>query len=95
MTFGRSVYALTPAIHQNSIRRWIKAVKRFTSETINCKHMIGMVVIAEGDEILVWAGQRYMRIGKDLQYFKGERAKRGRKLPRGFQRVTLIEVVAD
>jgi len=53
------------------------------------EHMVGMVVITEGEEILVWAGQRYMRIGrKDLEHFKGERAKRGRKLPRGFQRVT-------
>jgi len=58
--------------------------------------MIGMVVIEEGEEILVWAGQRYMRIGrKDLEHFKGERAKRGRKLPRGFQRVTRIEIALD
>lgn len=57
------------------------------------EHMVGMVVIAGGEEILVWAGQRYMRIGrKDLEHFQGERAKRGRKLPRGFQRVTRIEV---
>jgi topoisomerase-4 subunit A len=60
------------------------------------EYMIGLVVIAEGEEILVWAGQRYMRIGrKDLEHFRGERAKRGRKLPRGFQRVTLIEVAQD
>ncbi len=60
------------------------------------EHMVGMVVITEGEEILVWAGQRYMRIGrKDLEHFRGERAKRGRKLPRGFQRVTRIEVAAD
>jgi topoisomerase-4 subunit A len=60
------------------------------------EHMIGMVAVAEKDEVLVWAGQRYLRIGKkDLQHFRGERAKRGRKLPRGFQRVTRIEVAAD
>jgi topoisomerase-4 subunit A len=60
------------------------------------EHMIGLVVIAEDEEILVWAGQRYMRIGKkDLEHFRGERAKRGHKLPRGFQRVTLIEVARD
>ncbi len=58
--------------------------------------MIGMVVVAQGEEILVWAGQRYLRIGKkDLQHFMGERAKRGHKLPRGFQRVTRIEVAQD
>ena len=57
------------------------------------EHMVGLVVIADGEEILVWAGQRYMRIGrKDLEHFRGERAKRGRKLPRGFQRITRIEV---
>jgi len=60
------------------------------------EHMVGMVVVAEGEEILVWAGQRYMRLGrKDLEHFKAERAKRGRKLPRGFQRVTRIEVALD
>ncbi|MCW8924635.1 MAG: DNA topoisomerase IV subunit A [Xanthomonadales bacterium] len=60
------------------------------------EHMIGMVVIAAGEEVLVWAGQRYMRIGKkELEHFRGERAKRGRKLPRGFQRVTSIEVAED
>jgi topoisomerase-4 subunit A len=60
------------------------------------EYMIGMVVITESEEILVWAGQRYMRIGKkDLEHFRGERAKRCRKLPRGFQRVTRIEVVRD
>ena len=60
------------------------------------EHMIGMVVIAEGEEVLLWAGQRYLRMGKkDLEHFVGERAKRGHKLPRGFQRVTKIEVASD
>jgi topoisomerase-4 subunit A len=60
------------------------------------EYMIGMVVVAPGEEVLVWAGQRYMRLGrKDLEHFRGERAKRGRKLPRGFQRVTAIEVAED
>ena len=58
--------------------------------------MIGMVVVARGEEVLVWAGQRYLRLGKkDLEHFMGDRAKRGRKLPRGFQRVTRIEVAQD
>jgi topoisomerase-4 subunit A len=58
--------------------------------------MLGMVVVAENEEVLVWAGQRYLRIGrKDLEHFRGERAKRGHKLPRGFQRVTRIEVAQN
>ena len=60
------------------------------------EHMIGMVVVTESEEVLVWAGQRYLRIGrKDLDHFRGERAKRGHKLPRGFQRVTKIEIAKD
>ncbi len=55
--------------------------------------MVGLTVMASDDEILVWAGQRYLRMsGKDIEHFRGERAHRGRKLPRGFQRVTRIEL---
>jgi len=58
--------------------------------------MVGLTVMGEKDEILVWAGQRYLRMGaKDIEHFKGERAHRGRKLPRGFQRVTKIELAED
>ena len=55
--------------------------------------MVGMAVIGDDDEILVWAGQRYLRMGmKEIEHFRGDRAHRGRKLPRGFQRVSLIEL---
>ncbi|MBT8062541.1 MAG: DNA topoisomerase IV subunit A [Xanthomonadales bacterium] len=57
------------------------------------EHMVGLVVKSASEEILVWAGQRYLRMSdKDLEHYSGERAKRGRKLPRGFQRVTRIEM---
>ncbi len=58
--------------------------------------MVGLAVMADKQEILVWAGQRYLRMSaRDIEHFKGDRAHRGRKLPRGFQRVTNIEVAAD
>ena len=58
--------------------------------------MVGMAVRGSGEDVLVWAGQRYLRLGdKDLEHFTGDRAFRGRKLPRGFQRVTRIERAAD
>jgi len=60
------------------------------------EYMVGMVVMAPKQEILVWAGQRYLRMGaKDIEHFRGDRAHRGRKLPRGFQRVTQIELATD
>ncbi len=55
--------------------------------------MVGLTVMGAKEEILVWAGQRYLRMGaKDIEHFAGERAHRGRKLPRGFQHVTKIEL---
>jgi topoisomerase-4 subunit A len=58
--------------------------------------MIGLTVMADKQEILVWAGQRYLRMSeKDIEHFRGDRAHRGRKLPRGFQRVTKIELAGD
>ena len=53
------------------------------------ERMVGAVVLAEGQEALVWAGQRYLKIAwADTDHYWGERAQRGRKLPRGFQKVT-------
>jgi topoisomerase-4 subunit A len=58
--------------------------------------MVGLTVMAAKQEILVWAGQRYLRMSaKDIEHFSGDRAHRGRKLPRGFQRVTHIELAMD
>jgi len=55
--------------------------------------VVGLTVMTEKEEILVWAGQRYLRMSsKDIEHFRGDRAHRGRKLPRGFQRVTKIEL---
>ncbi len=59
------------------------------------ERMAGMAVKAPGEEILVWAGKRYLRMGdKDLEHYRAERAKRGRKLPQGFRHVTLLEPAA-
>jgi len=58
--------------------------------------MIGLTVIGQKQELLIWAGQRYLRMGlKDIEHFLGDRAHRGRKLPRGFQRVTRIELATE
>lgn len=53
-----------------------------------------VVVVPEGGECLVHAGQRYLRLRRsDLEAYTGQRARRGRQLPRGFQRVDRLEVV--
>ncbi len=55
--------------------------------------MISAVVLSADDELVVHAGQRHLRMKhKDLENYIGERARRGRKLPRGFQKVDFLSV---
>jgi topoisomerase-4 subunit A len=57
------------------------------------EQMVAVEVIGEDDELLVLTGQRHLRMKhKDLAHYEGERARRGRKLPRGFQKVDSLAV---
>ncbi len=57
------------------------------------ERVLGVQVVSDRNELLVYAGQRHLRMKrKDLESYIGERARRGRKLPRGFQRVDALEV---
>jgi topoisomerase-4 subunit A len=52
----------------------------------------GITVVPDNGKVLVWAGARYLRLKwSDLEHYRGERAKRGLKLPRGFQKVDRLE----
>ncbi len=54
--------------------------------------LAGVVPIASTDRLIVRAGGRKMRLRfKDLEGYMGERARRGRLLPRGLQRVSALE----
>jgi len=42
----------------------------------------------------ITAGSRHITLkNKDLDHYRGDRARRGLKLPRGFQKVEAIDVV--
>ena len=57
------------------------------------EEMVAVEILGENDELLVLAGQRHLRMKqKDLEHYVGERARRGRKLPRGFQKVDSLAV---
>jgi topoisomerase-4 subunit A len=57
------------------------------------EYMIAAQLLGPGDDLLVLAGQRHLRMKhKDLEHYVGERARRGRKLPRGFQKVDALLV---
>lgn len=57
--------------------------------------MVSTALVQEDDELLVHSGKRYLRLkAADLVHYRGERGRRGNKLPRGFQKVDGLEVVA-
>ncbi|MGB1159003.1 MAG: DNA topoisomerase IV subunit A [Porticoccaceae bacterium] len=50
-------------------------------------------VISEGGSLVVHSGKRYLVMkSKDLEHYRGERGRRGHKLPRGFQKVDRLAV---
>ncbi len=58
--------------------------------------MLGAVVMAPGATVVVHSGKRYLKLkGSDLDVYRGERGRRGSKLPRGFQKVERIEIATD
>ncbi len=55
--------------------------------------MLAAVVIGPSDTLILQAGKRHISLKmSDLEHYKGERGRRGNKLPRGFQKVDEIRV---
>ncbi|MBY4676165.1 DNA topoisomerase IV subunit A [Marinobacterium arenosum] len=56
--------------------------------------MVAMAVLSREDTLQVHAGKQHLKLkGGDLEHYIGERGRRGNKLPRGYQRVDLLEVI--
>ncbi|RMT76897.1 DNA topoisomerase 4 subunit A [Pseudomonas viridiflava] len=52
------------------------------------EYVTDLAVIAQGATLVLQAGKRTLSLKpEDLEHYKGERGRRGNKLPRGFQRV--------
>ncbi len=55
--------------------------------------VIDYAVIPAGQSLVVHSGKRYLVMkGADLEHYRGERGRRGHKLPRGFQKVDRLDV---
>jgi topoisomerase-4 subunit A len=53
-----------------------------------------MGLVQDGEKLIVYAGKKHKTMKADeVDEFAGERGRRGRKLPRGYQKVDRIEVV--
>ena len=60
------------------------------------ENVIVNVVLPAGATVVIHSGRRYLRMkGADLDNYRGERGRRGNKLPRGFQKVDRVELAAD
>ncbi|WP_271271883.1 DNA topoisomerase IV subunit A [Aliamphritea hakodatensis] len=57
--------------------------------------LVAMVTLSAEDTLLVHAGRQHLKMKPaDLEHYRGERGRRGNKLPRGYQRVDSLEVTA-
>jgi len=57
------------------------------------EYIVALCVLSEKDTLTIHAGRRYLNMKiSDLEHYRGERGRRGNKLPRGFQNVDRVEV---
>ncbi len=57
------------------------------------EYMVAAKVLTERETLVVYAGKRHHKLkASDLEHYRGERGRRGNKLPRGFQRVEAMVV---
>jgi topoisomerase-4 subunit A len=55
--------------------------------------VVAVKVLNEKDVLVVYAGKRHHKLKfSDLEHYRGERGRRGNKLPRGFQKVDAMVV---
>lgn len=57
------------------------------------EYVLDILLVPKGESISVLAGKRHLKFGpSDLEHYRGERGRRGNKLPRGFQRVDGLQL---
>ena len=55
--------------------------------------VVAIAVIAQGQLLVIYSGKRHISLSmNDLEHYRGERGRRGNKLPRGFQKVDKVEI---
>lgn len=59
------------------------------------EYVVAIALLGSEDALVVHSGQRHIRLKlSDLDHYRGERGRRGNKLPRGFQKVDRIKTVS-
>ena len=58
------------------------------------EYIVALCTLGPRDTVTVHAGRRHLSMKvADLEHYRGERGRRGNKLPRGFQNVDRVEVI--
>ncbi|WP_394130341.1 DNA topoisomerase IV subunit A [Shewanella maritima] len=57
--------------------------------------LLHIAIVPQNAAVTLWAGKRKLTLkASDLEHYRGERGRRGAKLPRGLQRVDSVEIEA-
>ena len=57
------------------------------------EYVVSVAVLRQEDTLVVYAGKRHLNLKfSELEHYRGERGRRGNKLPRGFQKVDSMQV---
>lgn len=57
--------------------------------------LLAVAVLKPADELTIYSGKRHLTLKPgDLEHYRGERGRRGNKLPRGFQKVDNVAVAS-
>lgn len=60
------------------------------------EYVVALAVLGATESLTIYAGRRHLTLkSSDLEHYRGERGRRGNKLPRGFQNVDRVEVVSN
>lgn len=60
------------------------------------EYLVALTCLSATDTLLVSSGRQQLKLkGADLEPYQGERGRRGHKLPRGYQKVDALGVVAE
>lgn len=60
------------------------------------EYVVAVAVIGAGDQLIIYSGKQHLNLKlNDLEHYRGERGRRGNKLPRGYQKVSSVEVKSN
>ncbi len=60
------------------------------------EYVVAIAVIADNQQLVIYSGKRHITLNmNDLEHYRGERGRRGNKLPRGFQKVDKVEIQGE